>query len=80
MHNGAWLADGAQIDENYYQKEIKVVDQRRALAGLRLAAVLNEASPRCSRGNRTGCDLLKAYNARMRCYPVSTRINFVANR
>jgi hypothetical protein len=39
----AWLADGAQIDENYYQKEIKVVDERLALAGLRLAAVLNEA-------------------------------------
>jgi hypothetical protein len=39
----AWLADGAQIDENYYQKEIKVVDQRLALAGLRLAAVLNGA-------------------------------------
>lgn len=39
----AWLADGAQIDEDYYGKEIKVVDQRLALAGLRLAAVLNEA-------------------------------------
>jgi hypothetical protein len=37
------LADGAQIDEVYYQKEIKVVDRRLALAGLRLAAVLNEA-------------------------------------
>jgi len=39
----AWLTDGAQIDENYYRKEIKVVDERLALAGLRLAAVLNEA-------------------------------------
>jgi len=39
----AWVADGAQIDEVYYRKEIKVVDQRLALAGLRLAAVLNEA-------------------------------------
>jgi len=39
----AWVADGAQIDETYYQKEIKVVDRRLALAGLRLAAVLNEA-------------------------------------
>ena len=42
----AWLADDAQIDENYYRKEIKVVDQRLALAGLRLAAVLNEAFAR----------------------------------
>ena len=39
----AWVADGAQIDEVYYQKEIKVVDRRLALAGLRLAAILNEA-------------------------------------
>ena len=39
----AWLVDGAQIDENYYRKEINVVDKRLALAGLRLAAVLNEA-------------------------------------
>jgi len=39
----AWLADGAQIDEDYYRREIKVVDNRLALAGLRLAAVLNEA-------------------------------------
>ena len=39
----AWLADGAQVDENYYQKEIKLVDRRLALAGLRLASVLNEA-------------------------------------
>jgi S1/P1 Nuclease len=39
----AWLDDGAQIDENYYRIEIKVVDERLALAGLRLAAVLNEA-------------------------------------
>ena len=39
----AWLADGAKIDENYYRKEIKVVDKRLALAGLRLAAVLNKA-------------------------------------
>ena len=39
----AWLPDGAQVDEGYYQKEIKVVDKRLALAGLRLAAILNEA-------------------------------------
>jgi len=38
----AWLPDGAQIDENYYRKEIQVVDQRLALAGLRLGAVLNQ--------------------------------------
>jgi hypothetical protein len=39
----AWLPDGTQVDENYYRMEIKVVDKRLALAGLRLASVLNEA-------------------------------------
>jgi hypothetical protein len=39
----AWLDTGGQVDENYYRKEITVVDQRLALAGLRLAAVLDEA-------------------------------------
>jgi hypothetical protein len=39
----AWLASGAQVGEEYYRKQIAVVDQRLALAGLRLAAVLNAA-------------------------------------
>jgi hypothetical protein len=39
----ALLPDGAQVGEGYYQKEIIVVDERLALAGLRLAAILNEA-------------------------------------
>jgi len=30
----AWLADGAQIDENYHREEIKVVDKRLALGGV----------------------------------------------
>jgi hypothetical protein len=37
------VSDGSQIDEAYYRKEIKLVDERLALAVLRLAAVLNEA-------------------------------------
>lgn len=39
----AWLNDGGQVDDSYYKKEIPVVDERLALAGLRLAAVLNAA-------------------------------------
>ena len=39
----AWLNDGEQLDENYYKSQIKVVDTRLALAGLRLAALLNDA-------------------------------------
>jgi hypothetical protein len=38
----AWLDSGSSIDESYYQKQIKIVDERLALAGLRLAAVLND--------------------------------------
>jgi hypothetical protein len=37
----AWVQDGANLDERYYQREIKVVDRQMALAGLRLARLLN---------------------------------------
>lgn len=37
----ALLPDGGAVDQAYYDREIKVVDQRLALAGLRLAALLN---------------------------------------
>jgi len=36
-----WLNDGALVDEAYYRKNIHVVDEQLALAGLRLAALLN---------------------------------------
>jgi hypothetical protein len=38
-----WLNDGGQADEAYYKKNIEVVDETLALAGLRLARLLNEA-------------------------------------
>jgi hypothetical protein len=38
---GAWLEQGGAVDDAYYDKQIKVVDGRLALAGLRLAALLN---------------------------------------
>lgn len=37
-----WVNDGASIDEAYYRANIGLVDERLALAGLRLAALLNE--------------------------------------
>jgi hypothetical protein len=37
-----WLNEGGAVDEAYFQANIGVVDERLALAGLRLAAVLNE--------------------------------------
>jgi hypothetical protein len=39
----AWVADGTNLDEQYYQKESKVVDRQMALAGLRLAKLLNDS-------------------------------------
>jgi hypothetical protein len=38
----AWVPDGTDLDEGYYQREIKVVDRQMALAGLRLARLLEE--------------------------------------
>jgi len=38
-----WINDGGAIDEAYFKTNISIVDERLALAGLRLAAVLNEA-------------------------------------
>ena len=37
----AVLPQNGEVDEAYYQKHISVIDERLALAGLRLAAVLN---------------------------------------
>jgi hypothetical protein len=39
----ALVANGTNIDEAYYQKHIAVIDERLALGGVRLAAVLNRA-------------------------------------
>jgi S1/P1 Nuclease len=38
-----WLSDGGSVDEQYYRNNIGVVDERLALAGVRLAAMLNQA-------------------------------------
>jgi hypothetical protein len=38
----AWVVDGASLDQQYYEREIKVVDKQMALAGLRLAKLLND--------------------------------------
>jgi hypothetical protein len=42
LAQSAWVQDGANLNEGYYQREIKVVDRQMALAGLRLAKLLNE--------------------------------------
>jgi len=42
LAKAAWVNEGGSVDEQYYRQQIKAVDVRLALAGLRLAAVLNE--------------------------------------
>ena len=38
-----WLNDGESVDERYYRQNIGILDKRLALAGLRLAKLLNQA-------------------------------------
>lgn len=38
-----WLNDGGAVDEPYYEREIGVVNRRLALAGIRLARMINQA-------------------------------------
>jgi hypothetical protein len=38
-----WVSDGGVVDQAYYRSNIGVVDERLVLAGLRLAAILNDA-------------------------------------
>lgn len=43
LAHDVWLEDGGRVDEAYYRKNIEIVNERLALAGLRLARLLNEA-------------------------------------
>jgi hypothetical protein len=38
-----WLNDGGAVDETYYENDIGIVDRRLALAGIRLARMINQA-------------------------------------
>ena len=38
-----WLEDGARVDERYFRRNVPVAEQRIALAGIRLAGLLNAA-------------------------------------
>jgi len=38
-----WLNDGESVDERYYRQNVGIFDERLALAGLRLAQLLNQA-------------------------------------
>jgi hypothetical protein len=42
LAKAAWVPDGANLDEQYFEREITVADRQMALAGLRLAKLLNE--------------------------------------
>ena len=41
MGRKVWVQNGANLDDSYFNDNIKHVDQQMALAGLRLAALLN---------------------------------------
>jgi hypothetical protein len=41
LGKAALVKNGTNIDEDYYRKHLPVIDERMALAGVRLAAVLN---------------------------------------
>lgn len=38
-----WLNNGGAVDEQYYRNNVSIVDARLELAGMRLAAILNQA-------------------------------------
>ena len=38
-----WLNDGGAVDESYFENDIGIVDRRLALAGIRLARMINQA-------------------------------------
>ena len=38
-----WLQDGSAVDENYYRRNIPILDEQLARAGVRLAMLLNRA-------------------------------------
>jgi hypothetical protein len=42
LAQAAWVQDGAELDELYYGQQIRVVDRQMALAGVRLARLLND--------------------------------------
>jgi S1/P1 Nuclease len=46
LAHDVWLTDGSRVDEAYYDRHIGIVDERLALAGLRLAKLLNNALSR----------------------------------
>jgi S1/P1 Nuclease len=43
LAQAAWVPDGTDLNEPYYDKQTKVVDRQLALAGLRLAKLLNDS-------------------------------------
>jgi len=51
LAQAAWVRDGANLDQGYYQQEIRVVDRQMALAGLRLAKLLNDTIGKMTPGD-----------------------------
>jgi hypothetical protein len=43
LSHRVWLKDGGAADEPYYRRNLGILDERLALAGLRLATLINDA-------------------------------------
>ena len=60
LAQAAWVPDGTDLDAQYYEKQIKAVDRQLALAGLRLAKLLNDSigkmTPRDFAASATAAD------------------------
>ena len=46
-----WVQDGANLDEDYYEENIERLDRQMALAGLRLAKLLNDTLGKATPGD-----------------------------
>jgi len=55
LAKAAWVPDKAFLNGGYYQQQIKVVDRQMALAGLRLARLLNETLGKMTPGDFNRC-------------------------
>lgn len=69
--NAAWIDNGGVLDDAYYNAQMQVVDKRLALAGVRLAALLEEvfAGQGGGNGNPAAQTAVATRNVRLRPDP-----------
>lgn len=75
LANAAWVSDGATLDERYYETQIKVVDRQMAVAGLRLAKLLNETIGKMTPRDFVQSDIGKEQRAQTTEYSKAAETN-----